>query len=235
MAWTVSTKRSAITPLVIQCGDSLIPITLASLPVTAVPTTPGRSDFDEAFAALDNAAHPRLIVVGDDKALAAALTRLMRTERLHIELAFVPNPGSAAAKAYDLASGSSAAKIALFGAAEPVPLIRDDTGRAIVGEVHACGAESGAITGEAYVDNTRLFTGVIPALEIVPTPEQPGLRARVLRPRRFGRRRRGKWVPGRAAQIGAEAVVLTRDGVVDPAPATRGSIYRHNEDWLLVR
>lgn len=234
MAWTVSTKRSAITPLVIQCGDSLIPITLASLPVTAVPTTPARSDFDEAFATLDNVAHPRLIVVGDDRALAAALTRLMRTERLHIELAFVPNADSAAAKAYDLASGSGAAKIALFGAAEPTPLIRDDTGRAIVGAVSACGTNGSDIVGEAYVDDTRLFTRTIPGLEIVPTPEQPGLRARVLKRRRFGRRR-GKWVSGRAAQIGAEAVVLTRDGVVDPAPSTRGSIYRHNEDWLLVR
>lgn len=234
MAWTVSTKRSAITPLVIQCGDSLIPITLASLPVTAVPTTPSRSDFDEVFATLDNAAHPRLIVVGDDRALAAALTRLMRTERLHIELAFVPNAGSAAAEAYDLASGSSAAKIALFGAAEPVPLIRDDAGRAIVGEVRAHGADGGSFVGEAYVDNTQLFTGSTRGLEIVPTPEQPGLRGRVLKRRRFGRRH-GKWVSGRAAQIGAEAVVLTRDGAVDPAPSTRGSIYRHHEDWLLVR
>lgn len=234
MAWTVSTKRSAITPLVIQCGDSLIPITLASLPVTAVPTTPSRSDFDEVLAALDGVAHPRLIVVGDDRALATALTRLMRTERLHIELAFVPEPGSAAAKAYGLASGSGAAKVALFGTAGAVPLIRDDAGRAIVGEVRATGSDDGDITGEAYVDNTRLFTGEIPGVEITPTPDQPGLRARTIRRRRFGRRR-GKWVPGRAIQIGAEAVVLTRDGVVDPAPSTRGSIYRHHEDWLLVR
>ena len=234
MAWTVSTKRSAITPLVIQCGDSLVPITLASLPVTAVSTTPTRSDFDEVFTTLDSLAHPRLIVVGDDQALAAALTRLMRTERLHMELAFVPNAAGAAARAYGLASGSGAAKIALFGTAEPVPLIRDDTGRAIVGEVRAHGVDDRPIVGEAYIDSTRLFTGSISGLEIVPTPEQPGLRGRVLTGRRFGRRR-GKWVSGRAAQIGSEAVVLTRDGVKDPKPSTRGSIYRHVDDWLLVR
>lgn len=233
MAWTASTKRSAVTPLVIQCGNSLIPITLASLPVTPIPREPQRADFDEAFVTLDNVAHPRLIILGDDRALAAALTRLMRTERLHIELAFVPDPGSAAAKAYNLESGSTAAKIALFGIAEPTPLIRDDSGHAIVGSVTARGPDGGAIVGEAYVDNTRLFTDSATGIEVAPTPEAPGLKARLLRRRKLGLPR--KWVNGRAAQIGAEAVVLTRDGAANPSPRTRASIYRHHEDWLLVR
>ena len=42
---------------------------------------------------------PRLIVLGDDAALAAVLTHLMRTERLHVEVGYVPPDHTYAARA----------------------------------------------------------------------------------------------------------------------------------------
>ena len=111
-----------------------------------------------------------------------------------------------------------------------MPLIRDDTGTVLVGLAKITGVNGTPLTGEAYVDETRLFSGEVRAMFVTPTLELPGVRASV--PRRFRRRR---WTAGRAAQLGTPAAVINRDGVQSDRTVPRSSFYRHHEPWLLVR
>ncbi|MBY6364931.1 hypothetical protein [Rhodococcoides corynebacterioides] len=220
-----------MTPFVLQCGQTLVPIALSSLALITASVVPTRSDCDAALSEIDGIADARIVVLGTDAALAAVLTRLMRKDRLDVELAYVPETASEASHLYRIGTGSRAAKVALSGTATPVPLIRDDLGTAVVGRAVLTGP-SGVLTGEAYVDDTRLFSGSVPGVEVAPTLEMPGLRARVQ-----GRRGlfRAKWVAGRAMQLGTPAARLTKDGVSSTRDAVRSTIYRHHEQWLLVR
>lgn len=172
----------------------------------------------------------RLVVVGSDADLAAVLTRLLRHERLAVEVAFVSAHRSAATRAYRLATGRRAARRATAATARRVPLIRDDTGAAIAGAATWRGAD-GPLRGEAVVDDTTLFDGRVAGVRIHPIGEQPGLRAAVLRSR--GRPRR--WVVGRAAQLGTTGALVERDGVTATRLVPRSTFYRHIEGWLLVR
>lgn len=171
----------------------------------------------------------RLIVVGGDGELGQVLTRLMRTERLDVELGFVPDRRSRARRIYRI--GIGAARRARAGHARRVPLIRDDTGTALAGRASWQSTDGNGVTGEATVDDTLLFEGIA-AVDVEPIESLPGLRASVrgragLVPRR--------WVTGRAAQLGTEGAVVVRDGVAGPRPVTRSTFYRHQQGWLLVR
>ena len=157
----------------------------------------------------------RLVVVGSDADLAAVLTALLRAEKLDVEIGYV--------------SGRRGARRALSGEAQRVPLIRDDTGHAIVGAATWRGVD-GPLHGEAVVDDTTLFDGDVAAVLIEPTGTMPGLRAAVLTSRG-----RGRWVVGRAAQLGTTGAVVTRDGVAAARPVRRSTFYRHVKGWLLVR
>ena len=186
--------------VVLPFGDRRPSRPLRGLPVVDTPDAPCR----------------RLVVVGSDADLATVLTRLMRTDRLDVEVAHVRRCWHA--------------RRALRAAATRVPLIRDDTGTAI-----ACAAEwragpaRPALHGEAVVDDTVLFDGDVTGVRIEPTHTMPGLRAAVLggRPRR--------WVAGRAAQLGTDGAVVVRDGVPGSHPVRRSTFYRHTEGWLRVR
>ncbi|WP_242640016.1 peptidase M50 [Mycolicibacterium sp. S2-37] len=159
----------------------------------------------------------RLIVVGSHADLASVLTRLMRTERLDVELAH--------------AHGWGGARRAVRAPARRVPLIRDDAGQAVVVAAEWRGTpETPMLTGEAIVDDASLFTGEVPGVRIEPTDRMPGLRAAVLSAR--GRPR--GWVAGRAAQLGAVEALVVRDGVQAPRPVKRSTFYRHTEGWLRV-
>ncbi len=215
---------------VLACGAAGVPAPLAALPVVTAPEVPARSDFDELLPLLDSQPRPRLIVVGDDGALAATLTRLMRSERLHVELAYVTGHRTAATRLYGLPAGDRAARLALSGSATALPLIRDDSGTALVGEATITGPDGGLLTGEAYADSERVFSGEIPALRVTPTVAEPGVRATA--GRRLLRRR---WLPARAVQLGAVGAVVTRDGVTTARAVKRCSFYRDPRDWLLVR
>ncbi len=107
-------------------------------------------------------------------------------------------------------------------------MIRDETGHAIVGAAEWLG-ESGALRGEAVVDDALLFDGEVTGVRIEPTSGMPGLRAAVI----GGGRR--NWIAGRAAQIGTEGAVVVRDGILAPRTVRRSTFYRHTEGWLLVR
>ena len=65
----------------------------------------------------------RVVVIGDDADLAAVLSRLLRTDRLDIEVAY---PGGRPGNWFS-------ARRAVRGRARRVPLIRDDTGTVLVG------------------------------------------------------------------------------------------------------
>lgn len=178
--------------------------------------------------------HRRLVVVGDDAGLAAVLTRLLRAERLDIEVAYVARRRTPATRIYRLPAGRRAARRAGRGAAGRVPLIRDETGSVIVGRAGWLPPDDArCIHGEAVVDDTTLFDGDAAAVWIEPTLTMPGLRAAV-GGRGLGRPWRG-WVTGRAAQLGSTGVAVLRDSVPAPRTARRSAFYRHIEGWLLVR
>ena len=153
----------------------------------------------------------RVIVVGSDADLAAVLTRLLRADRLDIEVGH--------------ASSWRTARRARTAIARRVPLIRDETGTVIVGAAEWTG---GPLRGEAIVDDTVLFDGDVAGVRIEPTRAMPGLRAAVT-----GRATR-RWVAGRAAQLGTPGATVIRDGVVAPRPVRRSTFYRHTEGWLRV-
>jgi hypothetical protein len=204
---------------VLLFADRELPRPLAGLPITQA------DDIDAAAQT-----YRRLIVVGSDADLAAVLTRLLRTERLAVEIGFVPPRRSAAARVYRLPTGRRAARRARRGTARSTPLIRDETGSAIVGSAQwRPDGDGQALHGEAVVDDTVLFDGDVAGVRIEPTTGLPGLRARVVR-RGFG-----GWVTGRAAQLGTTGAVVARDGVRAARPVRRSTFYRHTEGWLFVR
>jgi len=185
---------------------------------------------DELLPVLAADSLPRLIVLGEDAALAGVLTHLMKTERLHVEIGYVPIDKTYGSRAYQTGTGNAAAKRAIEGRATETPLIRDDTGTVLVGRATITGVDDAKLEGEAYVDDTLLFTGKVRTMQISPTLYLPGVRAAVRR----GIRKR-TWVEGRAAQLGTPGAVVTRDGIRTERPVPRSTFYRHHESWYLVR
>jgi len=203
--------------LVLRCGDVRLPDALSPVPLVCLPARPGRGDVDPLLDGVG-----RLIVVGADADLAAVLTRLMRTERLDVELGYVSGTRSAVTRVWSLPTGERAAALALSGSAQAVALVRDDAGVALVGRATLTGSP---LTGESYVDSTQLFSGS--ARRVVVEPAADGLRALA------GRFR--PWVSGRAVQTGTTGLLLSRDGVEHERVVKRSTFYRHTEDWRLVR
>jgi hypothetical protein len=202
---------------------------LRSLGDLPVHRAAGPADIDAAIGP-----YRRLAVVGADADLAAVLSRLLRAERLDIEVGYVPRRRTAATRVYRLPAGRRAARRIRRGSARRVPLIRDETGSVIVGRANwlpAGQAGSGQLLhGEAVVDDTPLFDGDVAGVCIEPTPALPGLRARVQGPRI-----RRRWITGRAVQLGSTGVAVIRDGVPAPRTARRSTFYRNVDGWLLVR
>lgn len=195
-----------------------VPASLAGLPVVALPTRPGREAVDPL---LEQRAPRRLVLLGEDADLAAVLVRLLRTNRLDVELAYLPARRSAAARAWSLPVRRAAgAHEAIHGKARLTPLIRDDAGGVLVGR-----GEVRAVTGEAYCDNTLVLRGSAKRLVAVPGPE--GVSSRP------GHGVTG--ATGRALQIGCVGSAVVVDGVPHPRTVQRWTWYRHTEDWLLVR
>jgi hypothetical protein len=194
--------------VVLRFGERRVPRALAGLPVLDVvaPT-------DVELGAT------RLIVVGDDTDLAIVLTRLLRADRLDVEVGFVARPWQA--------------RRARTAAAQRVPLIRDETGAVVTKVAYWLPADETArtISGECVVDDTVLFDGEVTGVRIDPIPSVPGLRASVVTARMRPRR----WVTGRAVQLGTTGALVVRDGVAAPRPVRRSTFYRHTQGWLAVR
>ncbi|WP_040542725.1 hypothetical protein [Mycolicibacterium vaccae] len=194
---------------IVRAGTHRIPRSLRDLPVL----DPAAGD----AGAADLTGYRRLIVLGTERDLARVLTRLLRADRLDVEVAHVRRPWQA--------------RRARTAAAVRVPLIRDETGTVIAGAAHWAPPDGQrTVHGEAVVDDVQLFDGDVPGVRIEPIAVMPGLRARV----QAGRLRRSRWVSGRAVQLGTTGAIVVRDGVATARPARRSTFYRHTEGWLRV-
>ncbi len=206
----------------------------AGVPALAVPARPGRGDLDPVLAG----GARRVIVHGTDADLAAVLLRLLRSDRLDVEIAYVPAARSAVAAAHGLPAGRAARDLALAGRAAPVPLVRDDTGGVLAGR-----GEIRGLYGECYCDDTLVLRGTTPRLVVAAGPAGIAVRAG-----RGGRLPDGTTRPvpptaragrgsalGRAVQIGGAPFTSVADGIAHPRPLERRTWYRHTTDWLLVR
>lgn len=206
----------------------------ANVPVAQVPAVPGKAELD---ALLDRVGQRRLVVYGDDAALAAVVLRLMRTSRLGtVVVAFVPSdPASRAAALWGLpVDAPPALALALHGEPERVPLVRDDAGGVLVGH-----GLLRPVRGVVYCDDELVLRGQASAVEVAPDPgagpdtSRGGLSVRVRRTGLLGRRQAE--ASGRAVQIGCLPTVPLRDGAPLDRPVDKWTWYRHTEDWRLVR
>jgi hypothetical protein len=203
----VSLTNTEIT--VLRFGGRRLPRTLATLRCHDNPDASG----------IDAAVHgaSRVVVVGAAADLATVLTRLMRTDRLDVEVAAI--------------SRWRSARRALTGVAQRIPLIRDETGTAVVDTaLWLPPAGDRVIHGEAVVDDDVLFDGEVTAVRIEPTATMPGLRAAAL----TGRMRPRRWLTGRAVQLGTTGARVVLDGVPVSREVKRSAFYRHTTGWLRV-
>lgn len=133
----------------------------------AVPARPGRADIDPLLA---GPLH-RIVVAGTDADLAAVLVRLLRRDRLDIELAYVPfERRSVVARLWGLPHGPAAVELAREGVARPAPLVRDDAGGVLVGRGEIRGT-AGSVHGEAYCDGVLVLRGSARRLVVTPWPD----------------------------------------------------------------
>jgi len=221
-----SRKMPSETVVLVFAGRPL-PRPLRGLPTVQAGDDTSTDDLDAVVAR-----YRRLVVVGADADLARILTRLLRIDRLDVEVGYVPQRRTPATAAYRLPTGWRAGRRSRRGSAQPVPLIRDDAGTALVGVGRWLPVDGAAVLhGEGIVDDAALFDGDVTEVLIEPMGTAPGVRAGV--PDRRGRVRR--WVAGRAAQLGTTGALVVRDGIDSSRTVKRSTFYRHIEDWLLVR
>lgn len=208
---------------VLRCGTAKVPAALREQPLHPVPARPGFEDVDPLLE------HTRrLVVLGDDADVAAVLLRLLRTERLDVEVAVVAARDSPLTRTWSLPTGRPAARAALRQSTRATPLLRTTLGGVVAGEARVRGVGGAALHGEAYADDVLLFSGDVPSVQVAAGAQ--GVRARV-----HGRVRRGPWVDARALQLGSTGADVVTDGVPQGDRAARWSFYRHTVDWRLVR
>ncbi len=215
--------------IVIRCGSTPVPTVLGEHSRIEVSEVPDKDEINRALAEVGT--RRRLLVCGTDAGLSALLTRLMRTENLDVEVAYIAEDATPATRAYGLPTGSAAAKLGVQGRAHEVPLVRDETGAVLVGEATVTGTGDDVLVGEAYADDDRVFTGKVDALTVRVSRDMPGVRATADRPRRFRRR---QWFQARAVQVGTPGALITRDGITARRPVKRTTFYRHIEPLRLV-
>ncbi|MGQ0716573.1 MAG: hypothetical protein ACT4NP_04500 [Pseudonocardiales bacterium] len=213
--------------VVLTCGSARWPGAGEAGVVAAVPARPGRGELDEPLAGLDGR---RLVVCGTDADLAAVLLRLLRTSILRaVPVGYVPSSAtSVVARLWGLpVVPAAAASLALRGAPDRVPLVRDDAGGVLVG----LGVVR-PLNGVAYCDDEVVLRGQAARLEVVPDHAH-GLVVRVVRRGLLGRRA-VRQAAGRAVQLGCQPTGVWRDGVADRT-TDRWTWYRHTDDWQLIR
>ncbi|MDN5860745.1 MAG: hypothetical protein L0H84_19250, partial [Pseudonocardia sp.] len=195
-----------------------------------LPARPDRTSLDPV---LREHAPRRLVVAGDDADLAAVVVRLLRTERLDVEIAYLPGGPTPATRCWGLPYGAAAAARAGTAPATPVPLVRDDSGGVLVGR-----GEIEGLVGECWCDQHLVLRGRAPRLVVVPGPSGIAVRAGRSRRAPDGRTHalppkiasgRGSAV-GRAVQVGGEPMTVVSDGTPHPRPVPRWTWFRHTTD-----
>ena len=94
---------------VLAFGDRRMPRSLTGLPTHRAASP---ADIDAAIGP-----YRRLVVVGVDADLATVLTRLLRADRLDIEVAYAPPHRTRATRIYRVPAGHRAARRAVRGSA----------------------------------------------------------------------------------------------------------------------
>ncbi len=218
----MNAKQPAV---LVACGRRAVSrdgVGRAGLPVVSLSDPADRAEFDAVLAAH---APERLVVLGEDRDLAAVVVRLSRADRLDVEVGYVPADRRSPAAAWGLPVGTAAAlDLAVSGRAEGVPLVRDDAGGVLVGR-----GEVLDVRGEAFCDDALVLRGWTRRLVVTPGPA--GVRVRV----EVGRLRRPRRAAGRAVQIGCEPATVVCDSEIHPRPVRRWTWYRHTTDLRLVR
>ena len=190
----------------------------------------------------------RVIVAGNDAALSAVATRIMRADVPWVELAYVPLAPSTVATLWGLPDKPSDCVVfAVKQPALPTVMIRDDAGQVVLGQADILNAEPGQFTGEVVVDNTVVLshqarTGLFGrprhsgphGVRVVPTTDAPGLAGTALHNATLDPDPTQVAV-GRAAQAGGPALKVIVDGVARPRTVDKVTIYRHLRDLQAVR
>lgn len=213
------TAENAPGVAVLLSGDADVPG-----PLTGLPTH--QDNLDTVIGR-----YSRLIVVGADADLGAVLTRLLRTDRLDVEVGYVPRRRSPATRAYRLPAGRRAARRARRSTAATFR-------RRLPQLAGLAGSASARCTPRPHRHRTARCRQRPPR-----RGSGPALRpaATVLGRRLPTRSRHGLAAPaerrhtGRAAQLGTTGAAVLRDGVAAPRPVRRSTFYRNVEGWLLVR
>ena len=205
----------------------------------------------------------RIVIAGSDAALSAVLTRLMRSDRLWAEVAFIPVPSATSSSSAASASATSAAaqnwglptdpadalNLAHTAPVRPAPLIRNDSGLAVAGSATISDSTNSSFTGEIIIDDHTLAASSPKTFgaRLVPMTDAPGiLAARATSPvESQGRlrsllRKPGQLDPesvrtGRAVQAGGPQLRVIVDSVAHKRPVTRVTFYRHLRDLQIVR
>ena len=183
--------------------------------------------------AIDGLLTGRVLVVGDDADLAAVALRLLRKDLLGaVDVAYAAPGRTPFTRLWDLPTGLDALLLARQGAADLVPLARDDVGGVLVGDGYL-----GPVNGTVYVDEKRVLGGAAYRLSVRPDQDK-GL-AVTVEPRRLaglalfaGRR---TTTLGRAVQIGTVPTTVVRDGIAYPRSMDRWTFYKHTEPLRLIR
>ena len=182
--------------VVLRFRGRRVPRALVGLPVHDVANP---ADVDPLVGAR------RMVVLGARRTSESVLTRLLRADRLDVEVGLVGRPWHA--------------RRARTAEARRVPLIRDETGAVVTEAAFWLPPDEDAqtITGECVVDDISLFDGEVTGVRIEPTADPPGLRASVLtsrmRPTQVGHRAR------RAARHDGRAGGARRGCGAAPGPA----------------
>ncbi|MBE7339252.1 hypothetical protein [Corynebacterium aurimucosum] len=137
----------------------------------------------------------RVVVIGNDAALSAVLTRMMRADYLWAEVGYVPTgERSTAALNWGLklpepgqvldergAASEEALTFAMTAPVKPVPLIRNDAGLAVAGSATIAEWSNEKITGEIIVDDAVLLRADrekdVFGAKLVPMTDAPGIMA----------------------------------------------------------
>lgn len=185
----------------------------------------------------------RVVVVGSDAAVGAVVTRLMRSDDLWVQVAFVPTEDSSRVARVWGVDGSFSQ--ALTASARPTCLIRDDAAQAIVGGASISQWAGRDLTGEIVVDDEVIFrhearrswrggvrrSGFVGA-SVTPLVGAPGLAAAAVVP---GAVADAAVARGRAVQAGGVEIRVSVDGVSRKRPVDKVTMYRHLRDMQVVR
>lgn len=190
----------------------------------------------------------RVIVHGDDALVNEVVSFLMRRDILWVHIAYIPtDPLSPIAHLWGLSDWEESELHSIYKEENlrirPTALIRDDSGRVLLGLATITAWDDNEITAEVIVDSQRLFlnerpTGFFAKLrsrhimgaKIVPTLDEPGLAAIGISPHMTA----SNVLTGRALQAGGYDLKIIIDSRQRKRSCDKVTFYRHLRDLQIV-